>query len=105
MSNMTDYQVYQDQVNEVLAQARMQLEDQPILMRYCVVVALPNRTWGVGQAVTHLSLDDWANLHKYQILSIGEVRRALPNEKTDLFQESSTALHRMGLLPNRLTGP
>jgi hypothetical protein len=41
--------------------------------------------WALGQVVTHLSIEDWAELHHYNIISIGNVRPArLGIDLTDL---------------------
>lgn len=38
----------------------------------------------LGKVVTHLSLDDWCQLHGVKAELCGQVRRAFAGEKTDL---------------------
>lgn len=40
--------------------------------------------WQMGRVATHLSIEDWAELHHFSVLTIGNVRPALAGEKTDL---------------------
>lgn len=52
----------------------------------CYEVTLQKRgeTFVLGKVVTHLLIEDWAALHHYKLLDIGNVRLALAGERTDL---------------------
>lgn len=89
MSN-TDHQVFQDQVNDLLLQARVELglvEAEKLLpprMWYPVIVYQASGAWGLGHVVTRLSLEEWARVHKVKVTLQGYSRRALHEETTDL---------------------
>lgn len=53
-------------------------DEQPItLMLYEVTLENQRgKDWALGQVVTHLSIEDWAELHHYNIVSIDSVRPA-----------------------------
>lgn len=93
MSQATNHQEFQDQVNQALEQARMELgisETEvslvtlPDRMWYPVIVYKADGSWGLGHVVTRLSLKDWAKVHKVKVQLSGSIRKALHEETTDL---------------------
>jgi hypothetical protein len=57
----------------------------PPLMRFGVVVRNKQGVMLLGHAVTHLSAQEWADLHSYTLIKTYAKGLAFPHQRTNLF--------------------